>query len=130
MTKEELKEYIKQLKLESDLESVVFELIDNAKEVNAALLNGIADILDLQADFYERAADILEEEARAYDRLDAEVNHIDDQISNNRTQEISLAQEELLGNIEKKIEEVKAGQSPVEPTPTSSTTPQSPAVNI
>ena len=128
MTKEELKEHIKQLSLESDLEGIVFELVDNAKEVNAELLNAIADILDLQADFYEKVADILEEEARAYDKLNVELSHIDEDNYNNRLQEISQAQEQLLLNIEKKIEEIKVNQSPVaEPTPTPSMDSQSPA---
>lgn len=126
MNKEELKSYITQLKLESELENLIFELVDETKEVNAALLIGIADILDLQADFYEKVADILEEEARAYDRLDVELSHIDEDIYNNRLQEVSEAQEELLENIEKKIEEIKTSQPPVEPTPTPSMTSQPP----
>lgn len=130
MTKEELKEYIKQLKLESDFEGIVFELADSAKEVNAELLNVIADILDLQADFYEKVADILEETSRTYDSLNTEVQHIDNDISDNRMQEISLLQEQLFGNIQDKIKEIKTNQSPVEPMATPNTTPQSSAVNI
>ena len=115
MTKEELKEIIKQLKLESDLEGIVLELIDNAKEVTAELLNGIADILDLQAEFYEKAADILEEEARAYDKLNVQIDNIEDDISNDRVQAISEAQEQLLQDIAEKIENIRANQSPMEP---------------
>jgi hypothetical protein len=118
MTKEELKEIIKQLKLESDLEGIVLELIDNAKEVTAELLNGIADILDLQAEFYEKAADILEEEARAYDKLNVQIDNIEDDISNDRVQAISEAQEQLLQDIAEKIENIRANQSPMEPPAT------------
>lgn len=115
MTKEELKEIIKQLKLDEDLEGFLFELTDKTKEVNAALLNGIADILDLQAEFYEKAADILEEEARAYDRLNVQIDNIEDGISNDRVQAISEAREQLLEDIAEKIENIKANQSPMEP---------------
>jgi len=118
MTKEELKNYITQLKLESELEGLLFELVDSAKDVTAELLNGIADILDLQADFYEKTADILEEEARAYDRLNAQIDNIGDGISNDRVQAISEAQEQLLQDIAEKIENIKANQSPMEPPAT------------
>jgi len=115
MTKEELKEIIKQLKLDEDLEGFLFELTDKTKEVNAALINGIAEIIDLQADFYEKAADILEEEARACDRLNAQIDNIEDDISNDRVQAISEAQEQLLQDIAEKIENIRANQSPMEP---------------
>lgn len=118
MTKEELKNYITQLKLENELEGLIFELIDSTKEVTAELLNGIADILDLQADFYEKTADILEEEARAYDRINVQIDNIQDDISNNRVQAISEAQEQLLQDIAEKIENIRANQSPMEPPAT------------
>jgi len=123
MTKEELKDYIKQLKLESELEGLILELIDSTKEVNAEFLNGVADILDLQAEFYEKAADILEEEARAYDRLNAQIDNIEDDISNDRVQAISEAQEQLLEDITEKIENVKANQSPAANIDTAQPTP-------
>lgn len=69
MTKEELKKYLEGLELEEGLKKVLFEIIDKAVEVDKALLNTIADILDLQADFLEKSADILEEEAGLYEAL-------------------------------------------------------------
>lgn len=60
----------------------------------------------------------MEDEARAYDNLNAEVRHIDDEISKNRTQEISQIQEQLFNDIEKKIEKIKTNQSPLESTST------------
>lgn len=122
MTREELKEHIKQLKLESDLEGTIFELIDNVKEVNAALLNGIADILDLQAEFYEKAGDILEEDAREYDSLDVELNFIEGDIKNRRIEEISQLQNEFTEGLEKTLEEMKGNQKEEEPSSPKPTT--------
>ena len=104
MTKEELKNYIKQLSLESDLEGMVFEIIDNTKEVTAELLNGIADILDLQADFYEKVADVLEDEARTYDSLNAEFSSKEEAIKGARMEEIGLLQEEFTNEIAQKLQ--------------------------
>ena len=126
MTKEELKEYIKQLSLESDLEGMVFEIIDNAKEVNAMLLNGIADILDLQADFYEKVADILEDEVRAYDNLNAEFNRKDEEIKGSGLEEISLLQEEFTNEIAQKLQDMKVDEGTATPTPSEPSAPTAP----
>jgi hypothetical protein len=54
MTKEELKNYIKKLGLEKELEELIFELMDGAKEVNKVLINTIADILDHKLIFMKK----------------------------------------------------------------------------
>jgi hypothetical protein len=107
MTKEELKNYIKRLHLEKELEDLIFELIDGAKEVNKVLLNTIADIIDQQADFYEKTADILEEEADIYEQTAAELSALDAEEYKERFEVIKKTQEELLDEINKKIEELK-----------------------
>lgn len=125
MTKEELKEHIKQLKLESDLEGMFFEIVDNAKEVNAALLNGMADILDLQADFYEKVADVLEEEARAYDALSFEINRMDEEIKTSRVGEIARLQDQFTEGLEKTLEQMQVNHQdePSSPNPASNPNP-------
>ncbi len=123
MTKEELKNYIKQLSLESDLEGMVFEIIDNTKEVTAELLNGIADILDLQADFYEKVADVLEDEARTYDSLNAEFSSKEEAIKGARMEEIGLLQEEFTNEIAQKLEEMKVDKETATSVPSESSAP-------
>ena len=59
MNKDELINYIKKLQLPGELESLIIDLIDKAPEVNQVLLSTIADILELQADFHEKVADVL-----------------------------------------------------------------------
>lgn len=69
MSKEELKKYLEGLGLEEEFKNLLFEIIDKAEKVDKVLLNSIADILDLQADFYDKTADLLEEEANLYEKL-------------------------------------------------------------
>lgn len=76
MTKEELKQYLESLKLEEGLKNLLFEVIDKAEVVDQVLLNNIADILDLQADFYEKSAELLEEEAGLYKLLEGKLSKL------------------------------------------------------
>lgn len=80
MTKEELKKYLEGLHLEDGLRNLLFEIIDKAEVVDQKLMNNIADILDLQADFYEKSAEILEEEAGLYSDLACEIDKLDKKI--------------------------------------------------
>lgn len=64
MTKDQLKEHISTLHLEGELQQSIAHLIDTAKEVDQKLLDTIADVLDLQAEFYEKTASLLEERAK------------------------------------------------------------------
>lgn len=112
MSKEELKNYIKKLELPEELEQLIFELIDNAKEVNKTLLNAVADILELQADFYEKEAEVLEEVADEYEALDEELNLLDQEEYLARVEAIKENQEQLLAEINKKVDEVKATSQP------------------
>ena len=111
MTKEELKNYIKKLGLEKELEELIFELIDGAKEVNKVLLNTIADILDQQANFYEKTADIYDELANEYENLYTELSLLNEEEYKERLEAFQQAQEELLGEINKKIEEIKLNKN-------------------
>ena len=61
MTKEEIKATILTLKRPEELEKIIFDMVDNAQEVNSGLLNAIADILDNQADFDGAMADAYED---------------------------------------------------------------------
>src|SRR3989344_651183 len=79
MNKDGLKGYLENLRLENSLKNLLFDLIDKAPEVDQALLNSIADILDLQADFYDQSADLLEEEAQEYEALAEELNTLDEE---------------------------------------------------
>lgn len=107
MSKEELKSYIKKLELPEELEQLVIELIDNAKEVNKALLNAVADVLDLQADFYEKEASVLEDVANEYESLNEELNLLDEEENLARVNAIKENQEQLLTEINKKLDELK-----------------------
>lgn len=78
MNKEELKKYLEGLKLEEELHALLFGLIEKAEQVDQVLLNTIADILDLQADFYEKSADVLEKEAELYKKLADEMAAFDE----------------------------------------------------
>lgn len=111
MSKEELKNYLKKLELPEELEKLIFELIDNAAEVNQTLLNAVADILDLQADFYEKEAEILEEEADEYEALQEELKLLDQEEYQARLEAIKKNQEKLLEEINQKINELKGRAS-------------------
>lgn len=76
MNKEELKEYLEGLGLEEGLKKILFEIIDKAPVADQALRNTIAEILELQADFYDKSADLLEEEASLYEKLADELDAI------------------------------------------------------
>lgn len=78
MTKEELKKYLEAFGLEEGLKKVLFEIVDKAEEVDKVLLNNIADVVGLQADFYEKSADLLEEEAGLYEALAANLDALPD----------------------------------------------------
>lgn len=107
MSKEELKNYIKKLALPEELEQLIVELIDNAKQVDKALLNAVADVLDLQADFYEKEANVLGDVADEYESLSEELNLLDEEENLTRVNAIKENQEQLLTEINKKLDELK-----------------------
>lgn len=110
MKKQKLKDYIVKLQLPQELEKLLFELVDNASEVNQVLLNTIADILDLQADFYEQSADVLDEEADQCETLAAELDALDEEEKAERMEAVFENQKELLSDINQKINEAKGNQ--------------------
>lgn len=107
MSKEELKNYIKKLALPEELEQLIAELIDNAKQVDKTLLNAVADVLDLQADFYEKEANVLEDVASEYESLSEELDLLDEEENLARVNAIKENQEQLLTEINKKLDELK-----------------------
>ena len=76
MSKEELKQYLEGLGLEEGLKKILFEIIDKAPQADQALMNTVAEILELQADFCNKSADLLEEEAGLYEKLADELDAI------------------------------------------------------
>lgn len=108
MTREELKDYIKNLKLDKKLEDIIFELIENF-EVNDGLLKTISQILNLYADVCDKTAEILEEEAYMYEELASELNLVDEEAYKERLEALKQSQESLLSEINKKVEEFKSG---------------------
>lgn len=105
MIKEDLKQFIVELKLDPQLEKLLLDLVDNSQTVDQTLLNTVADILDNQADFLEKTADILEEEAQEYEALNEEFNLIDQEEYSQRLEAIKENQEALLTGLEQKIKE-------------------------
>lgn len=78
MNKEELKKYLEGLGLEEGLKKILFEIIDKAPLADQALMNTIAEILELQADFCNKSADLLEEEVGLYEKLADELEALPD----------------------------------------------------
>lgn len=113
MTKEELKKQISELGLDEELETLLFELVDSAEGVNQVLLNTVADVLDLQADFYERAADILMDEAEIYEGLQQELEKIDSDEITQQFEAVQQSQETLLQELDQKMAEYKNENSAV-----------------
>ncbi len=77
MDKDEIKKTILSLALPNELESIIIDMIDQAKEVNAALLNTIANILDNQADYYDAYANALEQAEEAQEVVNAELGALE-----------------------------------------------------
>lgn len=122
MNKEELKNFVKDVRLEKELEDLAFELIDNAQDVNAILLNSVADIIELQAKFDADVADILEEEAEEYKTLAEELGELDEEEVAERMEAMKQHQEELLAKLNETLKkngvEVTGGmQVPSTPAP-------------
>ena len=107
MNRDELKNYIMSLQLTEELQGVIFELIDSTPEVNDVLLDGISDIIELQAEFYDTEADLLDEEADEYDRLTDTLSQIDDEEMAERAEAYKKSQEQLLTEINQKLQELQ-----------------------
>jgi hypothetical protein len=107
MSKQELKNYIRKLELSIELEKLIFELIDEAKEVNDYLLNTIADILNLQAEFFEKEAEVIEELVDQHEQLKQELNLLDEEEKLAKVNAIKENQEKLLTNLTEKLEQLK-----------------------
>lgn len=111
MNKDQLKQYITDLRLEAELEELIFELIDGAEEVNQTLLNTVADILENQADFYENVAKVLDQEADEYEALGEAVQALDAEEQEQRLQAIFDSQDQLLKELTDKVNEHQGAAS-------------------
>jgi uncharacterized NAD(P)/FAD-binding protein YdhS len=109
MSKDELKNYIKNLQLPEQLEKLLLETVDNATEVTQDLLTTISDVLELQADFYDQEADILDEEADQYEDLSEQLELLDEEEVVERAQVFKTSQEQLLAEINQKVQELQTG---------------------
>ena len=107
MTKEELKVYISNIGLDEDIEMLLYELIDSANEVNDILLNAVADVLDMQADFYQRTADVLMDEVNEYGALQEQLDAIENEELKEQLDTIADNQEEFIKDLDQKIEEFR-----------------------
>lgn len=122
MTKDELKKEIMDMKLDGELENLIFELIDAAPEVDQELLQTVAGVLDLEADVLDKKAEIFDEQADLLEDFAAELEAIDEEEYKAQIDAIQENQETLLADLNKKIAELSAQQ----PVGTAST-PAAPA---
>lgn len=106
MNKEELKQYLESLQLEEGLKTLMFGLIDKASEVDQSLLNTVADILGLQADFCQQHADLLYEQADLHETLAAEFNALDEEEKADKMEALLEHHKTLLDSLNKKTNEV------------------------
>jgi len=107
MTIQGLKNYLSDLKLEEELEKLLFEMIDQTGKVNPTLLNTIADILDLQADFYEKSAEVHEQEAEMFEGFAKELQNLDDEEMEEKLKIMQEEQQKIVDAINQKVEEIK-----------------------
>jgi predicted nucleotide-binding protein (sugar kinase/HSP70/actin superfamily) len=106
MNKDELKQYIKNMKLEEAFETMLLTVVEKAPEVNQALLDTLADLIENQADFYQQSADLLDQEADEYEALSTELNTLDEEESAQKAEALLKNQQTLLKDIQQKKEEV------------------------
>ena len=107
MSKDQLKRTIKDLNLDPELQKLIYELVDGASEVNKELLSAVADAIDLQADFYGKTAEIMEEEADAMESLSAELELLDTEEIKERLEAMKETQDGLLSDLNEKMESTK-----------------------
>jgi len=125
MNKEQLKQYIVRLDLEDQFQLLLFDLIDGASQMNKALLETVADFLDLYADFNEKVAQLYEREAEDYEAIATGMDVIDAETEQKRLETAAHIHEEMYKQIEKKIEEIKTRGTP---SSVGQTPPAAPAV--
>jgi hypothetical protein len=110
MTKEELKQYIQDLGLEADFEAVLFKEVDEAEQLDEALFMKLADLIDTQAQFYDDAADLAEEEADMYEAMDNELASIDEEEDADRAEAVAQTQEELFNDLDLELKKITTGE--------------------
>lgn len=107
MTKEQLTQYITELGLDAKIEDLLVELVEKAPEVNPELLNFISQVLEMQANFYDKTADALEQVGESYEKLAANLTMLDEEENAQKIEAANEVQEKLVADINKKVEEFK-----------------------
>lgn len=91
------------MKFEKDFELLLFQLVDEADQVNEELLNKIADVIEIQAEFYEESAILLEEQAELYETLNENFQQIEAEENAERADTLLENQQTLLNELKQKI---------------------------
>lgn len=110
MDKDQLKQFLENAQLEEDFKVLLFDLIDKTDVIDQAFLNSIADLLDLQAKFYEHNADLLSEEAEEYSLLADEFTAINEEANADTMQSMLESQTTYLNELSNKMNELKTKQ--------------------
>jgi hypothetical protein len=72
-TKESLKERLVKMDLDEDFQKALFGIIDQAREVNEALLDLVTELLETQADFEQDEDNILDQQEAVNVKLSEEI---------------------------------------------------------
>lgn len=107
MTKEALKDYLISLTLDKKLQDLLFELIDDAKEVNNELLELVSNTLEQQANFYQNLADLKKDEAAIYEDFENDTVKLENEYKDKSQQIIADAQEELANEINQEVDKLR-----------------------
>lgn len=111
----ELKQTIRNLSLEPELEQLLLDLIDGAGEVSPELLNMLADILEFRADFEKSIIKLLEQEAKAYQELLTGLEKANEDEIKSRMASLRQEHQRLLEDLKNKAAGVHAEAAPPAP---------------
>lgn len=107
MRKEQLIQQIRELRLEPQIEGSIVRIILEAKEVNDTLLGVIADILDMQAKYYNQTADVIDDIADEYEALGLELDALKDKEYVDQLEAIKENREKLTNDLTNKLNEMQ-----------------------
>lgn len=110
MDKDQLKQYIQDMQLEPDFETLLFQAVDDAESVDDALVDKLADMIDAQADIYEEEADFLQRQTDLEDAYYNKLEQIDGEEAAEKAEALLKSQEALLRDFKTKLTEV-SGQA-------------------
>lgn len=111
MDKNQLKQYIMDMQLEADFEALLFRTIDEAEQVDDALIEKLAELLDAQADIYEDEADYLQQMSDLEENYDNDMERIDGEEEADKAEAILNSQQTLVNNFKQKLTEVTGQQA-------------------